>query len=143
MSYAVPWRVFVRYLASRLFGVGVGLLVFILLFNGFKLHQMSGRGLSIPFSFFYGYGLLFACLADFLARFVKYGRSLFCLVLYIIGGYLPFLWTDTAVAMIGGTLGAFFSLIVLVASFIIENHWPYSALGAAGLLINYMVMFML
>ncbi|GLX68793.1 hypothetical protein [Paenibacillus glycanilyticus] len=141
MSLSFPWRAISQYLSAKLFGAGVGLLVFIFIFNGFHFLQWSGKRLFIPFGFFYGYGLLFSFVADFLVRLVRHGRPFVYLVMYIFGGFLPFLWGDIGFGMIAGTIGAFFSLIVLVAAILIEERWPYSAVGAAALLLFYLGLF--
>lgn len=138
MLIRIPWYRFIKYFSAKLFGVGVGLLVFLLIFSGFHLEQCTGKQLIIPFCFFYGYGLLFSLLADYLSGTVRHLRSFSALVLYILGGFFPFLIGGPGLIMIAGVIGAFMSLIVLIASYLIEQHWPYSGIGAALLLLLYL-----
>lgn len=144
MLQSISWRWLIEYLSSKLFGVGVGLLVFYFMFMGFNpvvWSAISRELIGYPvWTFFYGYALLFSILADYLARLTRRGRSFFLPVFYLMGGFVPFIWWDAAVVVIAGSVGAFMSMIVFGASFLIRRHWPFSGIGAGLLLLLHIVL---
>lgn len=139
MSKSISWRWLIAYLSSKLFGVGAGLLVFYFMFMGFNWEvwsAISNELIGVPvWIFFYGYALGFSIIADYLARLMRRGSSFFLPVFYLMGGFVPFFWWDTAIVVIAGSVGAFMSMIVFGASFLIRKHWPISGIGAGLLLL--------
>ncbi|MGO4108409.1 hypothetical protein [Paenibacillus sp. YAF4_2] len=144
MPIRIPWCRFIKYFSSKLFGVGIGLLVFYFMFTGFNPEVWSAISRELigypVWTFFYGYALLFSILADYLACLTKRGRGFFLPVFYLMGGFVPFFWWDTAVVVIAGSVGAFMSMIVFGASFLIRKHWRFSGIGAGLLLLFHIVL---
>ncbi|MFC4099098.1 hypothetical protein [Paenibacillus xanthanilyticus] len=133
------WTRAAAYASSKLAAAGTVFLGFLALTAGLDLVEMAELTREFPlWAFVYGYAVLFAVVVD--AALWKLKRSpakaAFTLLLYILGGVLPFLaWypSQWLWVLFGGFYGVACSLTFLGAALIYRAWWPYS--GAAAVLL--------
>lgn len=128
----------IMYMCSKLFASCAVMLVFSIIIVGWNRYELSklaaNSGLLI---LFFPYAIAFSLIADWLASRAKQGRQFLLVMLYIAGGYLPFLVlsfrnSEFAFFFIAGTIGMLCSLAHLGLSCWVQRFSFYSIAATVG-----------
>ncbi|ANE46868.1 hypothetical protein SY83_11935 [Paenibacillus swuensis] len=140
MLTKLPRSRLAAYAASKLGAAGVVFLGFLMIMSRFQLYEMweLTRQLRL-WLFIYVYAILFSVAVDVLLRKRKAGssRTARIIMLYTLGGYIPFLiWfrEEWIWGLYAGFFGVCCSLTFLCATRLFRGRWPYSAITAILLL---------
>lgn len=139
---AMPrWSQVAAYVASKLAAAGLVFFGFLVIVGGFELYQMSELTRQFPlWVYIYGYAVLFSVVVDAVLYKCKAGPSKMVLtvLLYMLGGYIPFLvWfppDQWILSLFAGGYGLACALTFLAATHLFRGWWPYSAAAAMLLL---------
>ncbi|MFS0722516.1 hypothetical protein [Paenibacillus sp. 1P07SE] len=139
ISVRSRWQSAAAYLCAKLTAAGAVFIALMVLLAGLDpvaLSQLIGQ---LPFwAIFYGYAVLFSICMDGLMAVWKPKSSLFIRVLlYIVGGYLPFLWffpQQPFWILFIGLYGVVCALCFYGIDASMRHKWPASAIAALALL---------
>lgn len=128
------------YAASKLAAAGIVFIGFLAIVGGFDLYQLSKltREFSL-WGYIYGYAVLFSAGVDAVLYNRKNGPSkrVFTVLLYMLGGYVPFLFWypgQWIFSLFAGGYGVACAMAFLAANYLFRRWWPYSAAAAILLL---------
>ncbi|MFC5651138.1 hypothetical protein ACFPYJ_18895 [Paenibacillus solisilvae] len=134
---AMPsWAQVAAYAASKLAAAGLVFLGFLVIVGGFERYEMSELTRQFPlWGFIYGYAVLFSAGVDAVLCKRKAGPAKMALtvLLYMLGGYVPFLvWFpgQWILSLFAGAYGVACALAFLAATHLFRWRWPYSAATA-------------
>ena len=133
------WSRIANAAASKLAAAGIIFLGFLVIVAGPQGDQMSQLTKELPlWKFIYGYAMLFSFGVDAALYKWKSGpyKRIFTIMLYTLGGYIPFLvWfpDQWSLSLIAGMYGVACSLTFLAAIYFLRRWWPYN--GAAAILL--------
>ncbi|MFD0958227.1 hypothetical protein [Paenibacillus chungangensis] len=136
---AIGLRV-IAYVASKLAAAGLVFLGFLAIMAGFQLYEMSQLAWELPlWKYIYGYAVLFSVVVDAVLYKYKAGPSKIALtvLLYILGGYVPFLFWfpgQWLLSLYAGVFGVACALAFLAISNLFRGLQLYSAAAALLLL---------
>lgn len=135
------WMEAAAYATSKIAAAGLIFLGFLVIVGGFDTYQMSQLTHELPlWQYIYGYAILFSVLVDIALYKGKpnpYKRMIMVL-LYILGGYVPFLvWfpNQWMLSLIAGIYGVTCSLAFLFATYLFRRWRLYKAVTAIMLLV--------
>ncbi|MCU6707984.1 hypothetical protein M6D81_04595 [Paenibacillus sp. J5C_2022] len=130
----------IGYVASKLAAAGLVFLGFLGMMAGFQLYEMSELARQLPlWKYIYGYAVLFSVVVDAMLYKCKAGPSKIALtvLLYILGGYVPFLFWFPGqwfLSLYAGVFGVACALAFLAVSHLFRVLRLYSAVAALLLL---------
>ncbi|NIK22193.1 hypothetical protein [Paenibacillus lupini] len=129
------------YATSKIAAAGLVFLGFLVIVGGFDAYQMSQLTHELPvWQYIYGYAILFSVLVDIALYNCKPApyKKIIMVLLYILGGYVPFLFwfpNQWMLSLIAGLCGVTCSLAFLVATYLFRRWRLYKAVAAILLLV--------
>lgn len=137
----LSWREAAAYVTSKIAAAGILFLSFLVIVVGFDAYQMSELTDELPlWPFIYGYAILFSVFVDIVLYKCKPNpfKRIIMVLLYILGGYVPFLFwfpNQWMLSLIAGIYGVTCSLAFLAATYLFRKWRLYKSFAAILLLI--------
>ncbi|NIK78923.1 hypothetical protein FHS15_004069 [Paenibacillus castaneae] len=145
MASEKRWIHVVDYLSAKLAASGVIAILFIFIGFGFDLYKWS-EYVREPFfwAIFYGYAIIFSMIVDAsVSRLTYSNRILASLLLYVIGGFAPFIiMFKSAVwaVCIAGVIGTLCAFTFYAVYYSMRRARPYTSVIAGLLLLLFILL---